>query len=1053
MNAIEFIFLFVIGVGLITALVLVLRVRAEQAKERWLKSRQTVLLKILVPKNNEKTPSAAENLFAALHGIFRPDARFNEYISFEIAATTHAIEFYVDCPVEFRDFIEGQIYAQYPTVEIQEVPDYARVDLAGLRLAETELGLNKEDVFPIKTFENFEVDPLAGITAVLSKVGESEQIWIQTIVRPISDEWQHKGIGHVAAIRSGQAPRASFFRLLIRGLAGVFQAPPPEGATSTPPTSLPASQEAALKAVEEKTTKLGYATKIRLLALGPDLATATMKINAVTGVYKQFNTINMNGFKAGKITHDSKALEAYRQREFLDEGSILNIQELASVYHLPNISVETPNIVWAGAKKGEPPAQLPIEGTLPPDEITLFGMTDFRGIRQKFGMKIKDRRQHMYAIGKSGTGKSTMLENMAIDDIRKGRGVAIVDPHGDFVNNVLNFIPASRVNDVIYFNPADKEHPVGFNILENVDPDLKNVVASGVVGIFKKIFGETSWGPRLEYILRNVVLALLEYPNATMLSVMRLLVDKTYRTKVLAKVNDPVIREFFINEYEKYDPKFRTEAIAPIQNKVGQFLSASTIRNIVGQPLSTFNIEEAMNQKKIILMDLSIGKIGEDAAALLGSMMITKVQLAAMRRANIPEADRVDFYLYVDEFQNFATDSFAVILSEARKYRLNLILTHQYIGQLPEAVAKAIFGNVGTLISFRVGATDAVALVKEFEPVFEANDLVNLDNHHIYSKMSIDGVTRPAFSAITLPPAADSNNNKDKIIRVSREHYSRPRDFVEAKIVEAASTEAQTGTASPEESVTRSLAKGKGNSGQILTIDLEGKSYAGRQDKEGRHWYVETGSVSDAQPESEMGESLTAELAPDNKDGKASPVESKSAETDGLRETKGSPPRDMGALKPRLPMAQKREYPNTKPATASPQNKTPQPPALADLPREPKQASPVQEERRPQTPPIKLNPSVQMSTRSDQRKESRPLAQSDEHPAIKPDHEDAQQSRENKGESHSRNLAPVAAQSVAGQTGKVFPTSNPPPAPVRGGETRTDGVRTLQPDETIVLRD
>ncbi|MEK7460787.1 MAG: type IV secretion system DNA-binding domain-containing protein, partial [Patescibacteria group bacterium] len=856
MNIIALLFAVAIGAGLITALILLLRVRAEQAKERWLKGRQTIILKILVPKNNEKTPAAAENLFAALHGIFRPDARFAEYISFEIVASAHAIEFYVQCPTEFRDFIEGQIYAQYPTVEIQEVPDYARVDLADLRLASTDLGLQKEDVFPIKTFDSFEVDPLAGITGVLSKVGEHEQIWIQLLVRPISDEWQHKGIGHVAAIRSGEAPRASFFRLLVKGLIGVLQAPPPEGSSPPPPTSLPASQEAALKAVEEKTTKLGYASKIRLLALAPDISTATMKVNAVTGVFKQFNTINMNGFKAGKISNDPKMLEAYRLRNFMDEGSILNIAELASVYHLPNISVETPNIVWAGAKKGEPPAQLPIEGTIPPDELTLFGMSDFRGVRQRFGIKIKDRRQHMYAIGKSGTGKSTMLENMAIDDIRKGRGVAIVDPHGDFVNNILNFIPASRINDVIYFNPADKEHPVGFNILENVDPDLKNVVASGVVGIFKKIFGETSWGPRLEYILRNVVLALLEYPNATMLSVMRLLVDKSYRTKVLAKVKDPVIREFFINEYEKYDPKFRTEAIAPIQNKVGQFLSASTIRNIVGQPVSTFNIEEAMNQKKIVLLDLSIGKIGEDAASLLGSMMITKIQLAAMRRASMPEADRVDFYLYVDEFQNFATESFATILSEARKYHLNLILTHQYIGQLPEEVAKAIFGNTGTLISFRVGATDAVALVKEFEPVFEANDMVNLDNHHIYAKMNIDGVTRPAFSAITLAPASDSNNNKDKIIRVSREHYSRPRDFVEAKIVEAASTELNPdgggeskrsnfdeGTASTGQDTAAAGKGASGKGGQVLTIDFEGKSYEGRQDKEGRHWFLETGEA------------------------------------------------------------------------------------------------------------------------------------------------------------------------------------------------------------------
>jgi hypothetical protein len=1015
MNLVAVIFLLIVVVGLSIALTLLLKVRRERAKEHWLTNRQTILLKILVPKNNEKSPSAAENLFAALHGIYRPDSRFPEYISFEIASSAHAIEFYVDCPIEFRDFIEGQIYAQYPTVEIQEVPDYARVDLSDLRIAGADLALTKEDVFPIKTFENFEVDPLAGITGVLSKVGEHEQIWIQVLIRPISDEWQHKGIGHVAAIRSGEAPRTSFFRLIVRGLIEIFRAPPAEGAAPAVPPSLPASQEAALKAVEEKTTKLGYATKIRLLAMAPDLATATMKINAVTGVFKQFNTINMNGFKAGKITHDQKLVETYRLREFLEEGSILNIQELASIYHLPNVSVETPNIVWAGAKKGEPPAQLPIDGTVPPEELTLFAVTDFRGVRQKFGIKIKDRRQHMYAIGKSGAGKSTMLENMAIDDIRKGRGVAIVDPHGDFVNNVLNFIPANRVNDVIYFNPADKEHPIGFNILENVDPDLKNVVASGVVGIFRKIFGEVSWGPRLEYILRNVVLALLEYPNATMLSVMRLLVDKTYRTKVLAKVKDPVIRDFFINEYEKYDPKFRTEAIAPIQNKVGQFLSASTIRNIVGQPVSTFNMEEAMNQKKILLLDLSIGKIGEDAAALLGSMMITKIQLAAMRRANMKEDDRVDFYLYVDEFQNFATESFATILSEARKYHLNLILTHQYIGQLPEEVAKAIFGNTGTLISFRVGATDAVALVKEFAPVFEDNDMVNLDNHHIYAKMSIDGVTRPAFSAITLPPASNSNNNKDKIIRVSREHYSRPRDFVEAKIIEAASTESAGPGASESEAMSRSGEKGK--AAQVLTMALEGKNYEGRQDKEGRHWYLETGEAAELGLEegSPAEKQVPAAGEPtgggehQEKNLKAErEIKVQSSEVEKLKEITSPKGEVKGS-----PSAPEKELP----AKASPKEEVVKREAVPQQPSAHKKAE-------PQSPAARRAVGHQ------------------EHPL-----------REGKQQPSKERERPAGEKPPVEKVPIQLANRPEPGPPAKPAPKNSDGVQTLRPDETIVLRD
>ncbi|MBI4175005.1 type IV secretion system DNA-binding domain-containing protein, partial [Candidatus Berkelbacteria bacterium] len=488
-----------IVVGLVIGVVLLLRARREQAQERWLRARRTVLLKILVPKNNERTPTAAEHLFAALHGIYRPDAVQNEHLSFEIAAREKSIEFYVQCPVELRDFLEGQIYAQYPTVDIQEVADYARVDLHDLKVASAELALTKPDVFPIKTFPNFEVDPLAGITGVISKIGDQEQVWIQVIVRPLSDSWQNKGIGYAAAVRNGTLTQGSFIRLLVRGAFDVFRPPPAEAAKPAGPAKLPAPKEQALKGIEEKVTKLGFAVKMRIVALAPDQVTALSKVNSIAGAYKQFNTTNMNGFVVGSISHDAATIEAYRLRLFRDEGMIFNIEELASVFHFPNASVETPNIVWAGAKKGEPPASLPIEGVVPADELTLYGITDFRGVRQKFGIKLRDRRQHMYAIGKSGTGKSTLLENMAIDDIRKGRGVAIVDPHGDFVNHVLDYIPASRVNDVIYFGPSDKDYPVGFNLLENVDPELKNVVASGVVGIFEKIFGEKSWGPRLEY--------------------------------------------------------------------------------------------------------------------------------------------------------------------------------------------------------------------------------------------------------------------------------------------------------------------------------------------------------------------------------------------------------------------------------------------------------------------------------------------------------------------------------------------------------------------------
>ncbi len=419
-----------------------------------------------------------------------------------------------------------------------------------------------------------------------------------------------------------------------------------------------------------------------------------------------------------------------------------------------------------------------------PNEVTYFGVTNFRNVKTKFGIKTDDRRKHMYIIGKTGMGKSTLLENMVIQDIQRGHGVAYVDPHGDTVEMLLNFIPKNRINDVVYFNPADIDFPIAFNILESIDePHQKNLVASGLVAVFKKLWAD-SWGPRLEYLLRNAILALLDYPGATLLGVTRILVDKEFRKKVIDKIKDPVVKSFWVNEYSKYSNQFQVEAISPIQNKVGQFLSMSMIRNIVGQVKSTIDIRDIMDNKKILLLNMSKGRMGEDAAMMLGATMITKMQSAAMSRVDIPEEERSDFYLYVDELQNFATESFANILSEARKYRLNLIMAHQYIEQLPEVLRSAVFGNVGTLITFRVGAADAEFLGKEFMPVFNETDLVNLTKYDMYLKLMIDGVTSDPFSATGLPPLKHGayEGNAEKIINVSRERYAVRREVIEDKI-------------------------------------------------------------------------------------------------------------------------------------------------------------------------------------------------------------------------------------------------------------------------------
>jgi len=416
-------------------------------------------------------------------------------------------------------------------------------------------------------------------------------------------------------------------------------------------------------------------------------------------------------------------------------------------------------------------------------DITFFAKTNFRNQEAIFGIKTDDRRRHMYIIGKTGMGKTNMLENMAVQDIQNGHGVAFVDPHGDSAEKLIRAIPANRINDVIYFNPADMDYPIAFNVMEKVSLAQRHLVVSGLVGVFKKIWAD-SWGPRLEYILRNAILALLEYPGSTLLGVTRILVDKKYREKVVEKITDPVVKSFWVDEFTKWNDRVLQEVISPIQNKVGQFLSSSLIRNIVGQTSSSFDIRQIMDERKILILNLSKGRIGEDNSALLGAMMITKIQLAVMGRVDISEETRKDVYLYVDEFQNFATESFANILSEARKYRLNLILTNQYVTQIEEEVRDAIFGNAGTIISFRVGAVDSEFLEKEFAPTFMATDIVNLAKYNIYLKLMIDGIAGDAFSATTLPPIdiSDTEANEQKVINVSRERYSSKREEVEEKI-------------------------------------------------------------------------------------------------------------------------------------------------------------------------------------------------------------------------------------------------------------------------------
>lgn len=415
-------------------------------------------------------------------------------------------------------------------------------------------------------------------------------------------------------------------------------------------------------------------------------------------------------------------------------------------------------------------------------EITYFARTNFRNQMTKFGIKQDDRRRHMYVIGKTGMGKTTLLENFILSDIYAGHGCCYIDPHGDTAEKLIDYIPSWRLNDVVYFNPSDVEYPIGFNVFETVSETHKHLVASGLMSVFKKIW-ENMWSSRMEYILNNSILALLDNPGSTLLGVNRLLSDAEYRKRIVGNVKDPIVKQFWVKEFASYNDKYAQEAVAPIQNKIGQFLSASVIRNIVAQVKSTINIRDIMDQNKIFIVNLSKGRIGEDSMRLLGGMLITKVQLSAMERVDMPESERKDFYMYVDEFQNFATESFAAILSEARKYRLCLTMAHQYIAQLTDEVREAVFGNVGSIITFRVGSPDAQFMETEFGPHFLPEDLINIPKFNIYLKLLIDGVTSHPFSAATLPPIAQQTHSFDKIMKISRERYAKPKAEIEEKVL------------------------------------------------------------------------------------------------------------------------------------------------------------------------------------------------------------------------------------------------------------------------------
>lgn len=746
-----------------------------------------VVLLLQVPRTNDKKELAAEQMFASLQGLLTiPSHGFmkaakRERLSFEIAVRGKRIGFYVWVPNYLKDYVEEQIYAQYPTVHISEVEDYAMYreeEQYPIQLV-TELKFVGNNALPIKTFQSFEVDPLAAITATLAKFTEHEEAWLQMLIKPASSTWHKNSERYISSIKNqGGTSTTGLMSALWK---------PPEVKTET--AKLSDYETTRASAAVEKTQKLAYETQLRIVYRGKTtMQQAQLQMQSIIASYKQFNSTYLNGFEAKRIVDDPFLVAHFRSRAFNKTGFICNIEEVATLYHLPHTNVETPFILWATSQTAEPPANLPIVTPETQDSLSPIAATNFRGHNTMFGVPRSDRGRHLYIIGQTGTGKSGMLELLTISDIYSPYGFAVVDPHGDYAQAILKRIPAERAADVVYFNPADTDFPMGFNPLEVYDPKLKTHTCSELIGVIKRIF-ENSWGPRLEYILRYSILALLDYPDATMLDITRILTEKKFRNEVLSYVNDPVVRNFWQIEFASWNDKFMTEAVAPILNKVGAFTANPLVRNIIGQPKSSFNVRKIMDERKILIVNLSRGLVGEDNAALLGSLLVTKVQMAAMSRADIPGEQRTPFYLYVDEFQNFATDSFATILSEARKYGLNLTVANQYTAQMMQEVKDAVFGNVGSIIAFRTSADDARVMMKYFEPKFEEHDIVHMHNRHFAFSMTIGGEKVPAFSAISLNLPPFTTDYTEQIVAHSRSQYAQSREYIERYMAERYKTQ------------------------------------------------------------------------------------------------------------------------------------------------------------------------------------------------------------------------------------------------------------------------
>ncbi len=798
----------IIGVVLIAIIVyLYLAIRRWYIRRHQVRiTEDWVMLKISVPKMSHaneddqrkdfrETLAVVEPFYSSLDSLFKHELHkkltAQDHISMEYIAKDGKIYFYVGCPKRIKDIIEKNLQAQYPDAHIEVAKDYSIFPNKPLQIAIKNLGLNKNFIFPIKTYKTLEEDPLNAISNSLSKLQENEYAGVQILLRPTSGIWRVSAEKAAYNIQQGKniishngsgwsRVTAHFFNFLYSLRQDEKDKNKNEYYNSNNPNKQTPMQEAQVKLLGEKAAKLGFETQIRVVAVAETLSLADQSLREIVSSFSQFNAPDSNGFHSITLSNKSEELANYVFRTYSPQRKfVLNTEELASIYHLPNRFTDTPSIAWLLAKRAAPPSNLPKEGTV-------LGVSKYRGEDKDVRLQEQDRLRHVYMIGKTGVGKTVLFENMVMQDIRDGKGVAYLDPNGDAAEFIMKRIPKERAEDVIYFNPADIERPMGLNMLEWKTPEQRDFLVQETLQIFQKLFdpGQTGIvGPQFEHWMRNAALTLMAQPEGgTIIDIPRLFTDPEYEKACVKNVTDPVVRSFWEKQMAKTSDFHKSEMLNYFTSKFGRFMTNDMMRNILGQTKSAFDFRDVMDNKKILICNLSKGLIGEINAFLLGMIIVSKIAMGAFSRQDMPEEDRIPFFLYVDEFQNFVTDVFATILSESRKYKLSLNITNQYIAQLDEKIRDAVIGNAGTLVAFRIGAADAEFLVKEFDPL-QIDDMTTIDKYNFYAKMLIDGAPTRPFNAQSNAP--DKNENAKlgaAIAELSRLKFGKYREIVDAEI-------------------------------------------------------------------------------------------------------------------------------------------------------------------------------------------------------------------------------------------------------------------------------